>query len=68
MKKMKFEDGLSQLESIVNELEQGGLSLEESISAYEKGVKLQKTLMKMLADGRQRVEVLTESGELEAME
>ena len=37
---MKFEEALSQLETVVSALEKGDMPLEESLKAYEKGVAL----------------------------
>ena len=48
IKKLKFEDGLKKLEELVNQLDDGSLSLEESISYYEIGVKLKSHCEKLL--------------------
>ena len=48
IKELKFEDGLKKLEELVNQLDDGTLTLEESISYYEIGVKLKKSLGKLL--------------------
>ena len=48
IKKLKFEDGLKKLEELVNQLDDGKLSLEESISYYEIGVKLKSHCEKLL--------------------
>ena len=48
IKKLKFEDGLKKLEELVNQLDDGNLSLEESISYYEIGVKLKSHCEKLL--------------------
>lgn len=37
-KKMSFEDAFSELESIVNDLDQGEMTLEESMKSFEKGM------------------------------
>ena len=42
IKELKFEEGLKKLEELVTQLDNGDLSLEESISYYEIGIK-QKT-------------------------
>ncbi len=57
--KMKFEDLLLKLESIVEKLEKGDLSLEESLSAYEEGIKLSKICLKQLNEAERRIEILT---------
>ena len=48
IKELKFEDGLKKLEELVNQLDHGSLSLEESISYYEIGVKLKSHCEKLL--------------------
>ena len=48
IKELKFEDGLKKLEELVNQLDDGSLSLEESISYYEIGVKLKSHCEELL--------------------
>ncbi|HXW83652.1 MAG TPA: exodeoxyribonuclease VII small subunit [Candidatus Binataceae bacterium] len=57
----KFEDDLKDLETIVNRIDSGDLSLEESISAFERGVALVKALNAKLDEVERRVELLTRS-------
>ena len=45
---LKFEEGLKKLEELVNQLDDGDLSLEESISYYEIGIKLKSHCEKLL--------------------
>jgi exodeoxyribonuclease VII small subunit len=59
----KFEDALQVLETIVNKLERGDLSLEEALSAYEDGVTLVRHLGAKLTEVEKRVEVLTQDAE-----
>ena len=40
IKKLSFEEALSELEGIVERLERGDIDLEDSISIYERGVAL----------------------------
>jgi exodeoxyribonuclease VII small subunit len=65
-KTKKFEDELKELETIVSQIDSGELSLEESISAFERGVMLVKALNGKLDEVERKVEVLTRSavGEL----
>ncbi|HTK32343.1 MAG TPA: exodeoxyribonuclease VII small subunit [Candidatus Saccharimonadaceae bacterium] len=58
-----FETALGRLESIVDELEGGELSLEESIARYEEGMKLSRRLTQTLDEAEKRVEKLVESGD-----
>jgi exodeoxyribonuclease VII small subunit len=55
---MSFEKALTDLESIVQKLEKGGLSLNESLALFEKGVKLAKFLREELGKAEKKVEVL----------
>jgi exodeoxyribonuclease VII small subunit len=57
-----FEDAIERLETIVEELEGGALSLEESILRYEEGMKLSRQLTRTLDDAEKRIERLTETG------
>jgi exodeoxyribonuclease VII small subunit len=53
-----FDDGLDRLESLVQQLESGSLSLEQALARFEEGVQLSQALQKQLADAQRRVEVL----------
>jgi len=53
-----FDDGLDRLETLVQKLEGGHLSLEEALKEFEEGVNLSKALQQQLADAQRRVEVL----------
>ncbi len=55
----KFEDALQDLEDVVEKLDSGTLSLEESLQAFEEGVALVRFLEEKLTDVEKRVEVLT---------
>jgi exodeoxyribonuclease VII small subunit len=57
----RFEDALAELEGVVRRLEQGELPLEDSITAFERGMALVKQLGKRLEDIERRVEVLVRS-------
>ena len=48
IKDLKFEEGLKKLEELVTQLDDGDLSLEESISYYEIGIKLKRHCEKLL--------------------
>ncbi len=60
---MAFGEALAELEAIVGALESGQLELEESMSRYERGVALLRSLQGKLTDAQQRVTMLL--GELE---
>ena len=57
-----FEQALERLETIVEELEGGSLTLEQSIARYEEGVKLSRRLTQTLDRAEKRIERLTEGG------
>jgi exodeoxyribonuclease VII small subunit len=65
---LSFEKALADLEAIVEKLEKGGLSLNESLAFFEKGVKLAKYLREELGKAEKRVEILLkdEKGEIRA--
>ncbi|HEY2955466.1 MAG TPA: exodeoxyribonuclease VII small subunit [Candidatus Eisenbacteria bacterium] len=57
-----FEEALERLETIVEELEGGALTLEQSLARYEEGVRLSRRLTQTLDQAEKRIERLTESG------
>jgi exodeoxyribonuclease VII small subunit len=57
-KNKTFENSLLELEKIVRELEQGDLSLEESLRLFEGGVKLSRECQERLNQAERRIEVL----------
>jgi len=58
----KFEDNLTSLESVVERLERGDLSLEDSVRLFESGVKLSAACKAELDMAEGRVQVLVEQG------
>ena len=59
-----FEAALAELETIVKKLEEGDLSLEQSLALYERGVTLSKFCHARLEDAERRIELLGERGDL----
>ena len=59
----KFESALEELENVVEQLESGELSLEDSLAAFEKGVGLVKYCNQKLAEVEKRVEILVKDKE-----
>ena len=55
-----FEEALVELESLVVEMEDGELSLEDAIKHYERGVALGRNALKALDEAQQRVQILNE--------
>ncbi|MBU1331448.1 MAG: exodeoxyribonuclease VII small subunit [Gammaproteobacteria bacterium] len=63
---LDFEQSLTDLQSLVERLENGELSLEESLSAFEQGIRLTRDCQAALAQAEQKVQILLErDGELE---
>ena len=55
-----FEQTLEILEQLVDTMEQGDISLEESMAAFEKGIALTRQAQKALSEAEQKVQMLTE--------
>jgi len=55
-----FEASLAQLEKLVTRMESGEMSLEESLKAFEEGVKLTRLCQETLSSAQQKVQVLME--------
>jgi exodeoxyribonuclease VII small subunit len=61
-----FESSLTELEALVEKLEQGDLSLDESLKCFERGVQLTRICQTALKQAEQKVEILLRrSGEPE---
>jgi len=56
---IKFEEALTRLEEIVEKLEDGDLPLDESLSAFEEGIRLSRICAKLLNEAERKVEILT---------
>lgn len=63
-----FEDSLKELAEIVEQLEQGDISLEESLKSFEQGVKLTRTCQKALQEDEQKVQILLEKNGQQTLE
>lgn len=55
-----FEKSLGELETLVDRMEGGQLSLEESLQAFEQGIKLTRECQNMLTQAEQKVRILTQ--------
>ena len=61
-----FEHSLAELQALVERLESGELSLEDSLTAFEQGIGLTRDCQAALAQAEQKVQILLErDGELE---
>jgi exodeoxyribonuclease VII small subunit len=67
-KQPPFEEALSELESLVETLEQGEQSLEESLKSFERGVELTRTCQKALDEAEQKVRILSSESEVAELE
>ena len=57
---INFEKTLAELEQLVEKMEQGDLSLEESLKYFERGIQLTKTCQQALSEAEQKVRILLE--------
>ncbi|OBW90865.1 exodeoxyribonuclease VII small subunit [Gallibacterium salpingitidis] len=57
---VSFENALTELEAVVNRLEQGDLNLEDALAQFELGVNLAKQAQERLTNAEQRVQILLE--------
>jgi len=65
IKKMSFEEAMSEMERTVKSLEEGNLSLDESLEKFEYGIKLSGFLHGKLKSAELRIsELIKESGEI----
>tara|TARA_B100000131_G_scaffold323180_1_gene380324 strand:+ start:4508 stop:4756 length:249 start_codon:yes stop_codon:yes gene_type:complete len=66
LEQITFEEAIKELENIVDDLERGEVSLEEAVSAYERGSKLKNICQERLNDARMKVEKIKqdESGQI----
>ncbi len=66
-----FEAALDELEKLVDKMEQGDLSLDDSLKYFERGIQLTRTCQQALKDAEQKVQILLEkngSTELESFD
>ena len=58
MTKKSFEEALDQLEQITKDLEEGDLSLEDSLKHFDEGIKLAEYCSNKLSNAQKKVEIL----------
>lgn len=64
-KSLNFEQSLEELEVLVEDMESGELSLEDSLAAFERGIKLTRECQTALQAAEQRVQkLISENGQL----
>ncbi|MEX0943084.1 MAG: exodeoxyribonuclease VII small subunit [Pseudomonadales bacterium] len=59
-----FEESLARLESLVEKMESGELSLEDSLKTFEEGIKLTRECQQALKDAEQKVKALVEQSDV----
>jgi exodeoxyribonuclease VII small subunit len=63
MAKEKFEDTLRKLEELLRKMEGGEMPLEESLKAFEEGIRLSRLCTERLDEAERRVEILLKEDE-----
>lgn len=59
--RLSFEEALNKLESIVGQLEEEDITLEDSVKLYEEGVKMSKFCTEVLEQAELRIEQVNEA-------
>ena len=67
-KNLDFEKSLAQLEDIVESLEEGSLSLDESLKSFELGIKITRQCQEALKQAEQRIKLLTQDADGDVQE
>jgi len=62
-----FESALQELEKLVEEMEQGDISLEQSLQKFERGIALSRACQKALQDAEQKVQILIEKKQADTL-
>ena len=65
---LTFESAMTELEQLVEKMEDGELTLDESLKAFERGVVLTRLCQNELKNAELKVQQLNSDGELEALE
>lgn len=66
MKEVSFEEAMKELEQITIELENGNLTLDESVSKFEEGMKLSKKCNDIIEKAEKKITILlNKNGEIE---
>ena len=56
----KFEDTLSQLDALITKIDDEAVSLDDSLAAFEQGIKLTREAQRVLEEAEQRIRLLLE--------
>ena len=68
LENLSFEESLTELEVIVQNLEQGELSLEDSMSLFERGLNLSQLSQEKLQDAEQKIQILLKKNDKQQLE
>jgi len=63
-----FEDALNELQQLVDAMEKGDISLEQSLQAFERGVELTRFCQSALFRAEQKVQQLNADGEIQDLQ
>jgi exodeoxyribonuclease VII small subunit len=63
-----FEAALDELEKLVEQMEQGDLSLDESLKQFERGIQLTRGCQQALSEAEQKVQILLEKDGTQALQ
>ncbi|MEC7875850.1 MAG: exodeoxyribonuclease VII small subunit [Pseudomonadota bacterium] len=66
--KINFEKTFAELEELLNKMEEGELSLEESLKCFERGMILTKNCQEALSEAEQKVKILLEKNNKNSLE
>ncbi|MDC0214945.1 exodeoxyribonuclease VII small subunit [Gammaproteobacteria bacterium] len=63
-----FESALKELENLVSKMEDGELSLDDSLKAFERGIELTRSCQSSLEKAELRIQILTENDVLKEID
>lgn len=66
--KIDFEAAIKALETLVEQMEQGDITLEQSLENFERGIELTRACQKALQEAEQKVQILTQKQGEETLE
>ena len=66
--KVDFESAIKELETLVEQMEQGDITLEQSLENFERGIELTRACQKALQEAEQKVQILTQKQGEETVE
>lgn len=67
MAEEKFEEALEKLEEIVRKMESGDFTLDESLKAFEEGIRLSRLCAQRIDEAERRVEILLKTQDVFAV-